>query len=103
MKLSRRDASEVDLTLLGEWNHQLIRDEGHRNPMKAVELANRMKNWLQGEYRAVIFSDPEPVAYDLFKTEDASIYLRQFFVRHERRRSGIGRSEVEMLRSEIWA
>jgi GNAT superfamily N-acetyltransferase len=102
MNLSWREASEADVTLLAEWNHQLIRDEGHRNPMTNVELADRMKNWLRGEYRAVIFSDTEPVAYALFKREDALLYLRHLFVRRDRRRAGIGRRAVQILRSEIW-
>lgn len=102
MKLSWREASDSDLGLLAEWNHQLIRDEGHRNPMTVAELAERMKTWLQGEYRAIIFSDVAPVAYALFREETALIYLRQLFVRRDRRRSGIGRAAVDILRREIW-
>ncbi|MDO8544974.1 MAG: GNAT family N-acetyltransferase [Opitutaceae bacterium] len=102
MKLSWRDASEADLELLAEWNHQLIRDEGHRNPMTKDELRGRMKKWLEGEYRAVIFSDSEPVAYALFKTESELVYLRQLFVRKERRRAGVGRSAMQLLQREIW-
>lgn len=102
MKLSWREASEADLPMLAEWNHQLIRDEGHRNPMTVAELADRMKHWLKGEYRAVIFSETDPVAYALFKQEDALIYLRQLFVRRDRRRIGIGRGAFTILRSEIW-
>jgi len=30
-------AAEHDLDLLAEWNHQLIRDEGHHNPMNVTE------------------------------------------------------------------
>ena len=102
MKLSWREASAGDLALLAEWNQQLIRDEGHRNPMAVAELADRMKNWLQGEYRAVIFSESEPVAYALFRQDAALIYLRQLFVRRDRRRAGIGRAAVQLLRGEIW-
>jgi GNAT superfamily N-acetyltransferase len=102
MKLAWRNASDDDLPLLAEWNHQLIRDEGHRNPMNVAELAERMKKWLRGEYRAIVFSEPDPVAYALFKQDDALIYLRQLFVRQDRRRAGIGRSAVEILRREIW-
>lgn len=102
MKISWREASDADLGLLSEWNHQLIRDEGHRNPMTVGQLADRMRQWLQGEYRAVIFSTDEPVGYALFKKDDASIYLRQLFVRRDRRRSGIGRAALEILRREIW-
>lgn len=102
MKLTWHEASNADLGLLAEWNHQLIRDEGHRNSMTVEQLAERMKNWLQGEYRAVILSDGQPVGYALFKSEKDLIYLRQFFVRPERRRSGIGRAAIEVLRKEIW-
>jgi GNAT superfamily N-acetyltransferase len=103
MKLSWREACDSDLNLLAEWNHQLIRDEGHRNPMSASELVDRMKQWLQGEYRVITFSDTEPLAYALFKEEKTLIYLRQLFVRRDRRGAGIGRSSFEILRKEIWS
>jgi len=102
MKLTWREASGTDLGLLAEWNHQLTRDEGHRNPMTVEELTARMQKWLAGEYRAVIFSDAEPVAYALFKTEKESIYLRQLFVRRDRRSAGIGRAAISILREQIW-
>lgn len=103
MKLSWRKASDSDLDLLAEWNHQLIRDEGHRNSMTVVQLAERMKKWLQGEYEAVVFSADEPVAYALFKKEGELIYLRQFFVRRDRRRKGIGRAAFEILKEQVWS
>jgi len=102
MKLFWREASDSDLGLLAEWNHRLIRDEGHRNPMTVAQLAERMKKWLQGEYRAVVFSDDEPVCYALFKKEVELVYLRQFFVRPEKRRAGIGRAAFSILREQIW-
>ena len=103
MKLRWREATEADLGLLAEWNHHLIRDEGHRNPMTVAQLGERMKGWLQGEYRAAIFSlGDEPVAYALYKREPEQIYLRQFFVRRDRRRAGLGRAAMATLREEIW-
>jgi GNAT superfamily N-acetyltransferase len=102
MKLSWHEAAAVDICLLSEWNQQLIRDEGHRNAMTVEQLADRMANWLSKEYRAIIFSDTEPVAYALFKHEEDLVYLRQFFVRRDRRRVGVGRSAFEILRSEVW-
>ena len=102
MKLSWRYPSGADLGLLAEWNHQLIRDEGHRNQMTIEQLAERMQRWLQSEYKAVIFSDGGPVAYALFKHEDNLIYLRQFFVRRDRRRAGIGRDAIDVLHREVW-
>lgn len=102
MNLSWRRASDEDLALLAEWNHQLIREEGHRNPMTVDQLADRMKKWLQNDYEAVVFSDEEPVGYALFKREESSIYLRQFFVRRDFRRRGIGHMAFNRLRRDIW-
>lgn len=100
--LGWRYANEGDLGLLADWNHQNIRDSGHRNPMAVPQLEERMRRWLQGEYQAVIFTAGEAVAYALFCREGGAIYLRQFFVRRDRRRSGIGRAAIALLRREIW-
>ncbi len=104
MILSCRHILDTDLPLLAEWNHQLIRDEGHRNPMTVEELAARMRGWLRGDYEAVLFSDREgvPVAYALFRNEAEAAHLRQFFVCHDRRRSGVGRAALRHLREKIW-
>ncbi len=70
--------------------------------MTVEQLTERMKTWLQGEYQAVIFSEGEPVAYALYKREEKLIYLRQLFVRRDRRRAGIGRDAFTILRQQIW-
>jgi GNAT superfamily N-acetyltransferase len=101
--MEHRFAADADLDLLAEWNHQLIRDEGHRNRMTASELRERMRGWLAGEYRAVIFgSHSEPLAYALYAERAAEIYLRQLFVKRDRRHEGIGREAIAILRSRIW-
>ena len=99
-----RLATERDLDLLAEWNHQLIRDEGHRNPMPVPELRERMRGWLNdGEYKAVIFGpEADPLAYALFREDAAEVYLRQLFVRRDRRGEGIGRQTVNVLRKALW-
>lgn len=108
MHLTWREASEPDLPLLAEWNHQLIRDEGHRNPMTVPQLAERMRGWLREEYRAVIFSSSNstftstPCAYALYKPEPQLIYLRHLFVARDQRRQGIGRAAFSILREQIW-
>jgi predicted acetyltransferase len=38
----------------------------------------------------------------LFREQPDEIYLRQFFVVRNRRREGIGRRAMEILRSQIW-
>src|SRR5574337_476512 len=98
-----RLASEPDLDQLAEWNHQLIRDEGHRNRMTVPELRERMRGWLAADYRAVVFlSDGEPVAYALYRESPEEVYLRQFFVRRDKRRTGFGRRAITILRQNIW-
>ena len=98
-----RAATLDDCPQLAELNHQLIRDEGHRNAMTVPELEQRMRGWLSGEYRAVIYEDAGAfVAYALFREQPEEIYLRQLFVVRHRRSKGIGRQAVKILRSQIW-
>src|SRR6266404_2710918 len=90
--LSFRAARVGDAKLLGELNQELIRDEGHANPMALPELAARMKQWLGHEYKGVIFEhEARVLAYALYRLDSASVYLRQFYVSREHRRQGIGR------------
>ena len=103
MRLTWDHAAEKDLGLLADWNQQLMADEGHRNSMTAEQLTERMKGWLQGEYQAVVFAmDGAPVGYVLYTKEPMSIYLRQMFVRRDRRREGIGRAAFTILQKHIW-
>ena len=98
-----RFATLADCPRLAELNHQLIQDEGHRNRMTVGELEQRMRGWIAGEYRAVIFeAGDEVVAYALFREQAEEIYLRQLFVVRHRRSQGIGRHAVEILRSQVW-
>ena len=98
-----RRATLNDCALLAELNHQLIRDEGHRNRMTVPELEQRMKGWLASEYAAVLFeNDGEVVAYALYREQPEEIYLRQLFVARNRRRKGIGKEAVKILRTKIW-
>jgi predicted acetyltransferase len=98
-----RRATFKDCSLLAELNHQLIRDEGHRNPMTIPELEQRMKGWLASEYAAVIFENGgEVIAYALYREQLEEIYLRQLFVVRNQRRKGLGRQAMDILRSKIW-
>jgi len=98
-----RRATLNDCARLAELNRQLVRDEGHRNPMTVPELEQRMKGWLASEYTAVIFEDGGAVvAYALYCEQPEEIYLRQLFVVRPRRRRGIGREAMNVLRTQIW-
>ena len=96
-------ANETDLNLLAEWNHRLIQDEGHRNPMTVSQLRDRMQEWLSSDYSVVIFTnDGEPIAYALFHEQESEIYLRQLFVKRESRHQGVGKEAIRLLRDNIW-
>lgn len=99
-----RFATLDDCPLLAELNHQLLQDERHRNRLMTLpQLEERMRGFLSGEYRGVIFqSDEQVVAYALYREQADEIYLRQLFVVRDRRRCGLGRQAMEILRSEIW-
>lgn len=103
MDVTFRFATPEDAALLAQMNGQLIRDEGHRNPMTAPELERRMSGWLAGEYAAVLFeSGRETLGYALFCREPDYVYLRQFFVWDRYRRCGVGRSAMQWLRQTAW-
>lgn len=98
-----RPGGTSDLPLLARLNRELIRDERHSNPMSVLELERRMRDWLGGDYRAVLFEiEGDPVAYALYRPEEGGITLRQFFVLPEQRRKGIGRQAFRLLREKIW-
>ena len=101
--LTHRQATDCDIELLGRLNHELIRDEGHRNPMSVPELIERTSQWLAAEYTAILFEeDGAVVAYALYGENPHEVHLRQLFVVRDRRRQGIGRRAIDILRSEIW-
>ena len=104
MAMTFRSATLNDCPILAELNHQLLEDEGHRNRfMQLPHLEERMRRWLSAQYRAVLFEDNgEIVAYALYREEQDENYLRQLFVARDRRRHGLGRQAVEILRSKIW-
>ncbi len=98
-----RFGTESDLDLLAEWNYHLTQDEGHRNSMSVEQLRERMKAWLNGDYKAVLFhTGTTPVAYALYREDDKDIYVRQLFVDRKKRRHGIGKEAIVILKKEIW-
>ena len=105
--MKHRFAMLKDVPQLARMNRQLVEDEGHRNRLQTdAWLEKRMRAFLTGEYRAVMFDlDGRTVAYVLYtdRTEHAdTIYLRQIFVDRAFRRKGIGREVMRILLEEIW-
>ena len=98
-----RFATESDIPWLAKMNQQLIKNEGHRNKMTLAELEQRMSNFLQTEYEAVIAClNQTDIGYALYRQDQEWLYLRQIFVIEEMRRKGLGRSFIEWLTDNPW-
>ncbi|NRA36806.1 MAG: GNAT family N-acetyltransferase [Planctomycetes bacterium] len=97
-----RIATDDDLDLLAEWNYQLIRDEGHRNPMNVMQLKERMRAYIADTYEAIIFSNNDDFAYALYQKTEEEVYLRQFYVTERRRRQGLGKAAMRILFTDVW-
>jgi GNAT superfamily N-acetyltransferase len=107
MELKHRIATLEDVRLLAQMNRRLVEDESHRNRFRSDSwLEMRMRGFLEGEYRAVLFEmEGEIVAYALFtvhRERSDTVHLRQIFVERAHRRRGVGREAVRILREEIW-
>ena len=101
-----RFATLDDVSVLAVMNKQLTEDEQHRNRYKSEQwFKDRMVQFLNGDYTAVLFEKTAIVAYALFRDHpdhDDTIYLRQIFVSREYRRQGIGREVMNILNNDIW-
>ncbi len=99
-----RAATSADAPLLALLNKQLIDDEGHRNPMSVQQLTERMRGWLEGEYRATVFTIAQQVVgYVLYRPQSDHVYIRQFYIAAHHRRQGLGRAAMDWLRAHQWA
>ena len=91
-----------DLKLLATLNKQLIEDEKHDNTMNLKELEKRMKNFIQGDYKAHLFYDGKNVyGYALINYKKIPLYLRQFFIKRDMRRKGIGTEAFKLLLAKL--
>jgi GNAT superfamily N-acetyltransferase len=102
-----RFAAAEDAPLLARMNRQLTEDEGHRNQFQTERwFEDRMRGFLEGGYRAVLFErEGRTAAYALYAEQSEqpdTIYLRQIFVERSCRRQGVGREAMRILLEEIW-
>lgn len=104
-----RPATTTDLPLIAHMNHELIRDEGHRNPMTVAQLEERARGFLaSADWRIEIIEQAGHVAgfatwrweEDLAEPSRQRIYLRQFFIAREARGGGLGRRAFALLMAE---
>jgi len=96
-----RRAMTQDLDVLVALNQHLIEDQAHNNPASAEQLRSRMQGWLTGAYSvSLIEAAGHPAAYAVWRDDGEWIYLRQFFVVRQLRRSGVGRRAFAALERE---
>lgn len=107
IQLQYRFATPEDVPLLARMNRRLVEDERHRNRFRSdAWLEERMRGFLAGDYRAVLFEIAGGcVAYALYtvhRERSDTTHLRQIFVERDWRRRGVGREAMRLLREEIW-
>ena len=98
-----RFAVTDDIPILSQMNRQLIVEEKHRNNMTMPELVERMRGFLAGEYKAVVFEvDGQIVGHALYRQDPEWFYIRQFFVQPTHRRRGVARASIEWMMKNCW-
>lgn len=91
-----------DLDTLAVMNKQLIEDEKSDNQMTIPQLKNRMKEFIEADYKAYFFVlDDEIVGYALINICKSPFYLRQFFICREYRRKHYGKKAFTAIMKEL--
>lgn len=87
-----------DVLILARMNKCLIEDERSSNPMDLMQLTERMKGFIEGDYDAYFFMDEDvTVGYALVDRTADPLYLRQFYIDREQRRKHYGKSAFQAL------
>lgn len=79
--------------------------------MSVAGLEMRLRGWMERDWQAVVFErEGKPVGHLLFqfrtdeyRPSDASAYVRQFFVKREHRRKGIGRRAFDITANQFFS
>ncbi len=91
-----------DVNKLAELNKQLIEDERSDNKMDLMELSDRMRDFLKGDYCAYFFMDGSDVqGYALINNSTNPLYLRQFLIERTYRRKHFGKQAIKLLLKEL--
>lgn len=98
MDLKIRVCTDDELDLLAVLNKQLIEDEQHENKMSVEQLRERMKKFINSDYKAYLFEEnSKTIGYALVDHTRQPLYLRQFFICRDVRRKGYGRTAFKEL------
>lgn len=93
-----RVCTDDELDLLAVLNKQLIEDEQHENKMSVEQLRERMKKFINSDYKTYLFEEnSKTIGYALVDHTRQPLYLRQFFICRDVRRKGYGRTAFKEL------
>ena len=77
MTVIRADATHAEA--VAQMNKRLIEDERHPNPMNVSQLADRMREWLRGEYACCLATENgKIVAYCLYRDAGEFYYAQNW-------------------------
>ncbi|MFD2699581.1 GNAT family N-acetyltransferase [Paenibacillus shunpengii] len=99
-----------DVHILSQMNKELIEDEKSDNPMTLEELNDRMTDFLNNDWKAVLLVlGEQAVGYALYQEREdinnrknKTFYIRQYFIRRQYRRRGLGKQGIDKLRAELF-
>ncbi|MBI1355003.1 MAG: GNAT family N-acetyltransferase [Acidobacteria bacterium] len=99
-----RYAEIADIPTLAVAEERFLADVTASEIPSRAAIEERWRERLEGDHRAVLFEDEgEPLAYALYVPTAVGVTVEQLFVWRERRRQGLGREMIELLREEIWS
>ncbi len=106
-----RPITQEDILRIASWNIELHEDEGSV-PMSNTQAMERLAQWLaSGRFHGMVFIlDDVDVGYVLYELQAAnpdlrnsvdSVYVRQFYITRENRRSGLGTEAFRCFLGEV--
>lgn len=95
-------ATLKNLDVLTRMNVSLRADEQIDNVMTDAQVRERMRGFLDGNYKAYLFvQDDNIVGYSLVDHSKNPLYMRQFFIERAWRRKGLGTAMFHLLMKQL--
>ena len=97
-----KECTVENVPLLAEMNLHLIEDEKAETNLNLSQLEERMLGFISSEYKAFLFhQDDKTIGYALCNMSKTPIYLRQFFICRDERRTGYGTQAFRLLLNHL--
>lgn len=108
MSIQLRIATSADSEYLLEMSYQLLEDEGLEEDISMIERQAVLQEWIEDGWSILlILKDHQIAGYMIYRKQreefpshEQTVFVREFFVRREYRRRGVGRSAFELIVNE---